>query len=122
MTTESGHHRGAEIACFAVTIVEEAAALSRWLDEGMYVRELDMKTYFSESGIVAVVAGTVTAGDRTSTVGFLAGEEASLDFEVSHWAVFSSGVCKGESCEGGREAETDESLHNGNKLRAGKMK
>jgi hypothetical protein len=84
--------------------------------------ELDMTTYFSESGIVAVVTGTITAGDRTSTVGFLAGEEASLDFKVSNWAVFSRGVGKGESCEGGCEAKTDESLHNGNKLREGKMK
>ena len=33
MTTESGYMGGAEIACFTVTIVEEAAALSRWLDE-----------------------------------------------------------------------------------------
>jgi hypothetical protein len=69
------------------------------------------KTNFSSSGIVAVVAGTISAGNRASVVSLLAGEEPSLDFEVSDRAVFSTRVGKSESCEGGSKTEADEGLH-----------
>jgi hypothetical protein len=87
------------------------------------VRKLDVRTYLSEGRIVAVVARNTATGDRSSTVSFLAGEESSLNFEACDGFVPSgSGLCKGESCERGSEAEAHESLHYENNLRESEMK
>jgi hypothetical protein len=62
-------YSGAEIACFTVSVVEEATALMRCLDI-YFCGKLDRKTYFSESGIITVVAGTVSTSGRSTAVGF----------------------------------------------------
>jgi hypothetical protein len=82
-----------------------------------------VRTCLSEGGIVAVVARNTATGDRSSTISFLAGEESSLDFEACDGVVPSgSGLCKGESCERGGEAEAHEGLHYENNLRESKVK
>ena len=70
--------------------------------------------HLSESGVIAVVAGTVTASDRASPIRFLAGLEASLEAIASYRAVLGWGLSKRERCEGYHKAEADEGLHDGN--------
>lgn len=78
----------------------------------MYLKESGGTTYFSECGIIAVVARTTATGDRASTVRFLASEEASLDFEVWEGIVICGAeLCKADRCKCRSKAETDEGLH-----------
>lgn len=69
------------------------------------------------------MARITATGDRASTVGFLASEETSLDFEVWEGIVICDAeVCKADRCQCCSKAETDECLHYYFKLRAEKMK
>ena len=61
----------------------------------MYLKESGRATYFSECGIIAVVARATATGDRASTVRLLASEEASLDIEVWEGIV----ICGAELCK-----------------------
>jgi ribosomal protein L32 len=86
VTTESSY-RGAEIACFAVTIIKDAAVLVS-LSVERTCGERNWSHHLSECGIITVVTSTITASDGASPVGFLAGEESS--FELAAQIITSS--------------------------------
>jgi hypothetical protein len=76
------------------------------------LKESGRTTYFSECGIIAVVARATATGDRASTVRLLASEEASLDIEVWEGIVICDAeLCKADGCKCRSKAETDEGLH-----------
>jgi hypothetical protein len=78
----------------------------------MYLKESRGRIYFSQCGIIAVVARTTATGDRVSTVSFLASEETPLAFEVWEGIVICRAeVCKADGCKCRSKAKTDEGLH-----------
>jgi hypothetical protein len=79
---------GAEIAGFAVAVVEGAT--------GLYLMSVKngalvfwRATYFSKSWIVAIARSKITTSDRTSTISLPAGEEVTFDFGTTVFRVGS---------------------------------
>jgi hypothetical protein len=102
---------GAEIAGFAVAIIEGAAGLylmSVKNDAWVFWRG----TYFSESWIIAIARSGITTGDRASTISLSASEEATLDYGGTEGKVGSITVLsEGGPNEGRCEAQGNEGLH-----------
>jgi hypothetical protein len=106
-------YRGAEIAIFAVAVVEGAAGLYLLsVKNGAWV--FWRGTYFSESWIIAKAGSGITTGDRASTVSLSAGEEATLDLGDAEGKVGSITVLsEGEASEGRCKAQGNGGLHLG---------
>lgn len=108
---------GAEIASFAVAVVEGATSLylmSVKDDALVFWRA----TYFSKSWIITIARSKITTSDRPPTISLPASEEVTLDFGTTVFKVGSITILsEGEASEGRCEAQGNERLHFGKEIK-----